>query len=294
MFIVEVSGARSAWALPAPQALALGASHSLAVFGEARYETLVTASFLHLGIVHVAFDALLVWQAGPTVERTLGSGRMAPIALVAGALGNLLGAARGWIAGLSLITMGGAGALAGVIAAACVVAMRDRGWQRGRSPELGALLQWLAVLFAAGLVSRFTGDLLDPATLVGGALGGVALGVMWRRPLASSRATGTALAASAAVLLACIALVAVNDRADRFATMPADRRLEFTADAVLDGRCGDSVDGLRSLERLRVPATALAPLRAQIDAACGWPDRAAPRGGRGTAGPILAPSVSHP
>jgi rhomboid protease GluP len=277
MFIVEVSGAHSAWDLPAPQALALGASHALAVFGEGRYETLVTASFLHVGVVHVAFDALLVWQAGPVVERAIGSGRMAPIALAAGAAGNLLSAARGWLANLPVMAAGGTGALAGVLAAGCVIALRDGGWRRGRRPETGALLRWLAVVFAAGLVSRLTGQTLDTATLVGGALGGAAMGALWRRPLASSRASAWALAASAAVLLACIALVAIRDRADRFATMPVERRLEFTADAVLDGRCGDAADGLRSLDRLRVPVSTVSSLRAQVEASCGrTPAAAAP------------------
>jgi len=116
VFIVEVTGTHSAWELPPAQALALGATHSLAIFGEARYETLFTASFLHVGVVHVAFDALLVWQAGPRVERVLGSGRMASIALVAGALGNLLSAARAWTSYLSQMTAGATGAIAGMLA----------------------------------------------------------------------------------------------------------------------------------------------------------------------------------
>ena len=269
VFIVEVTGTHSAWELPPAQALALGATHSLAIFGEARYETLFTASFLHVGVVHVAFDALLVWQAGPRVERVLGSGRMASIALVAGALGNLLSAARAWTSYLSQMTAGATGAIAGMLAAACVVAWREGGWQRGRNLDLRSLTRWLAFVFAAGIASRASPYPVDSATLVGGTLGGAAMGALWRRPLASSRATAWALAAASGVLVACIAIVSVHDRTDPFATMPLERRLEFTADAVLDGRCRDAADGLRSLGRLHSPQVTLSALRSEVETACG-------------------------
>jgi rhomboid protease GluP len=269
VFVVEYASAHSVWDLPAAQALALGASDSLAVFGDSRYETLVTASFLHIGIVRMAFDALVVWQAGPVVERVLGSGRTAVIAIGAGVLGNLLSTARGWASGLSETSTGASGALAGVLAAACVVALREEGWDNGRNLDLRTLTRWLAIVFVAGLASRYTPVPIDSATIVGGGAGGAAMGALWRRPPASNRAIAVALAASAGLLLACIGIVGLRDRTDPFATMPLDRRLEFTADAVLDGRCGDAADGLRALDRLRASSPSLTTLRGEVETNCG-------------------------
>ena len=84
---------------PTRQTLALGASYSLATVGEGRWETLVTACFLHAASLHLGFNMLALWQAGPLVERAVGSARMAPMYLVAGAFGNLLSVAYGWFGG---------------------------------------------------------------------------------------------------------------------------------------------------------------------------------------------------
>jgi len=75
------------------QLLELGASYAPATIGESRWETLVTACFLHGGPTHIAFNMLALWQAGPLVERAVGSARMAPMYLAAGASGNLLSVA---------------------------------------------------------------------------------------------------------------------------------------------------------------------------------------------------------
>ena len=58
----------------------------------------VTACFLHAGLVHLAFNMIALWQAGPLVERAVGSARMAPMYLVAGVFGNLLSVLYGWSA----------------------------------------------------------------------------------------------------------------------------------------------------------------------------------------------------
>jgi membrane associated rhomboid family serine protease len=272
MFVVAVRGAQAPWTLAPAEALALGAGHSLALFGEARYETLITASFLHTGIVVVALDALLVSQAGSLVERAIGSARMAPIALAAGAAGNLAAAAHGWAEHASVVITGATATLAGLLAAGCVIVWRERdgrGSDAAREAALAPLLRWLAVVFAAGVAARFTKQDLDPYALLGGTLGGALTGAVWRRSPASPRAVAASLAGSALVLIGCIAVVAVRDRLDRFASMPVEDRLDFTAGALVDGRCGDAADGLRSLDRLRVPETSIASLRAQVQTSCG-------------------------
>jgi membrane associated rhomboid family serine protease len=266
MFAVAVLATHTPWALPPAQALTLGAGHSLIVFGESRYETLVTASFLHLGLVVAAFDLMVVSLAAPLAERVLGPARTAAIALLAGVAGNLAAVAHGWITRQSFLVAGATGSLAGLLAAAIVVAWRDRD---ARSPALTALFQWLAVVFAAGVAAKMTKQDLDAFALLGGALSGAIGGGLWRTPPASLRAVVAWVAGSTAVLLACIAVVAVRDRLDPFAAMPVEERLDFTAGAVFDGRCGDAADGLRSLERLELPNAAVSALRQEVQISCG-------------------------
>ena len=270
VFVAEVVVNRSASSLATRQMLALGASYSLATIGEARYETLVTACFLHAGFVHLAFNMIALWQAGPLVERAVGSARMAPMYLLAGAFGNLLSVLYGWYGGSGGMTVGASGAISGVIAAALVVGWRTGGW---RSPLTQAMARWLGFVVLFGILSNLSGGNIDNAAHVGGALAGAAIAALWKRGYRySSRATAGILAACVGVLLACIALLAVRDRTDRFASSDLQARVEFTDDAVSDGRCGDAAEGLASVDRLgRRPETAnlAGQVRLNVEQACG-------------------------
>ena len=276
VFVAEVVVSRSASNLPARQMLALGASYSLATVGEGRFETLVTACFLHAGVVHLAFNMIALWQAGPLVERAVGSARMAPMYLVAGAFGNLLSVLYGWFGGTAGMTVGASGAISGVIAAALVVGWRSGGW---RSPLTQAMARWLGFVVLFGVLSNLGGGNIDNAAHVGGGLAGAAIAALWKRGHRySSAATAGTLAACGGVLIACIAIVAIRDRSDPFASVDLQGRVEFTSDAVSDGRCGDAGDGLAAVERLgaRLQGGRMAgQVRQEVEQACG---RQPPRG----------------
>jgi rhomboid protease GluP len=263
VFVAEVALSHDASNLPTRQLLGLGASYSFATLGEGRFETLVTACFLHAGLMHLGFNMLALWQAGPLVERGVGSARMAPMYLLAGAFGNLLSVLYGWFSGSGGITVGASGAISGVIAAALVVGWRTAGW---RGPLTQAMARWLGFVVLFGVLSNMGGGHIDNSAHIGGALAGAAIAGMWKRGFKySSAATRGILGACGAVLLTCIAVVVVRDRTDRFASMDLQERAEFTADAASDGRCGDAEEGLRAVERLR-PA---APLRKEVEEGCG-------------------------
>ena len=270
VFVAEAVVSRSASNLPTRQMLALGASYSLATVGEGRYETLVTACFLHAGLVHLAFNMIALWQAGPLVERAVGSARMAPMYLVAGAFGNLLSVLYGWYGGKAGMTVGASGAISGVIAAALVVGWRSAGW---RSPLTQAMARWLGFVVLFGILSNLGGGNIDNAAHVGGAVAGAAIAALWKREHRySSAATAGVLAVCGGVLVACIAIVAFRDRSDRFASVDLQGRVEFTGDAVSDGRCPDALDGLASVERLgaRLEGGGLvAQVRQEVEEACG-------------------------
>ncbi len=267
VFLVEVAVTHVATDPPTRQLLALGASYAAATIGEGRYETLVTACFLHAGLVHLVFNMLALWQAGPLVERAVGSARMAPMYLLAGVFGNLLSVGYGWQTHSAEMTVGASGAISGVLAAALVLGWRIRGW---RDPLTQAIARWLGFVVVFGVLSNVSGGHIDNAAHIGGGIAGAGIALLWKRRVTySERATTGILIASAGVLLACIALVAVHDRTDRFASMTLQDRLEFTDDAIADGICKDAREGLSAVERLRVKLVGRGALRQQVAEVCG-------------------------
>ena len=278
VFIAEVAISRSATVFSTRQMLAMGASYSLATIGESRYETLITAAFLHAGVLHLAFNMVALWQAGPLVERAVGSARMAPMYLAAGAVGNLLSVLVGWFRDGGM-TVGASGAISGVIAAALVVGWRTGGW---RSPLTQAMARWLGFVVVFGILSNLSGGNIDNAAHIGGAIAGAIIAALWKRGQRySSRATAAILGGCCAILVGCIAVVAIRDR-DHFASMDMQARVEFTADAVSDGTCRDAQDGLAAIERLspkagggRSGAPVYQQVRQEVEQACGrQPSRA--------------------
>jgi membrane associated rhomboid family serine protease len=269
VFVVQliITGGQSLMHLPMRETLAFGASYPLATIGENRWETLVTACFLHDGLLHIGFNMLALWQAGPLVERAVGSARMAPMYLVAGASGNALSVAHAWIVHPVYPTVGASGAICGVLVAALVVGWRVQGW---RGPLTQAMVRWLGMIVVFGLFANRSGGNIDNSAHLGGAIAGGAIALTWRRGVRySDRATAAILAACIGVVVVCIAAVAVHDRTDRFAAMDLQERSAFTQDALSDGLCHEARDGLLAVERLRAKMAPVTSLRNSVQAACG-------------------------
>ena len=251
---------------PSSESLAFGASYTLATVGENRYETLVTACFLHDGLLHIGFNMLALWQAGPLVERSVGSARMAPMYLLAGAAGNALSVAHAWLMRSAQITIGASGAISGILGAALVVGWRVQGW---RGPLTQAMVRWIILIVAFGFFANLSGGRIDNAAHVGGALAGTAIALTWRRGYRySERATGVILGLCVGVVAACIGVVAVRDR-DPFARMVLEERSDYTMYALREGRCRDAREGLLAVERLRAKMAPVTSLRNQVRTACG-------------------------
>ena len=269
VFVVQLAltAGKSLMHLPLREQLAFGGSYSLATIGENRWETLVTACFLHDGILHLGFNMLALWQAGPIVEKNVGSARMAPMYLVAGIFGNLLSVSVTSMERIAQVTVGASGAISGVLAAALVLGWRVQGW---RGPLTQAMVRWLGFVVVFGILSRFSGGHIDNAAHMGGALAGGAIAAMWRRGYHySERATRIILGVCAAVLVGSIALVGWRDQIDRFASMSLQERDDETNRALDDGRCRDAHDGLLAVERLRVKLAPVSRLREKVEAVCG-------------------------
>jgi rhomboid protease GluP len=270
IFIVQLvlTGGKSLMHLPEREALGFGASYAFATVGEGRWETLVTACFLHDGLLHVGFNMLALWQAGPIVEKNVGSARMAPMYLVAGVVGNLLSIGAAWREHMpQQVSLGASGAISGVLAAALILGWRVQGW---RGPLTQAMFRWLVFVLVFGLLSRLTGGHIDNAAHVGGAIAGGAIAAMWRRGFHyAERTTRIVLGVCGAVLVTCIAVVGWHDHTDPFAKMDLQERDEFTERALALGRCGDAHDGLMAVERLRRRLAPVPHLRDTVESECG-------------------------
>jgi rhomboid protease GluP len=268
VFFVEVGITHSATDLPTSAALELGACNALAVLGDHRFETLLTACFLHAGILHVGFNMLALSQAGPLVERAAGSARLGPMYLLAGVVGNAASVAIGWLTRSGGFTVGASGAITGVIAAALVLGWRAQGW---RGPVTQAMAKWLGFVLLFGLASnRFGGGRIDNAAHVGGALTGTVVAALWTHGYRYSAAmTRASMGATTAALLACIALVAWRDRTDPFATMMLQDRVDYTQAALNRGDCPRAREGLAAADRLRGTMAHVTSLRVQVEGACG-------------------------
>jgi rhomboid protease GluP len=260
---MEAALSRSLTELPSRLALELGATYGLAAVGEWRWETLVTACFLHAGVLHLACNMFALWQGGPLVERAVGAERFVAVYLAAGVFGNLVYVASDWVERTGTYSVGASGAISGLFAAALVVGWRTQGWS---GPLTQTMAGWLGFVIVFGLLSSHSAN----SAHIGGAVAGGVIAALWRaRARPSARVTAAVVGGCTTVLLASIALVAVRDRTDPFATMMLPERSEFTHDALADGRCGDAHAGLAAVERLRLSMAPVTSLRKHVEGACG-------------------------
>jgi rhomboid protease GluP len=147
-----------------------GASGAIPVFVYDRWWTVLSASWLHGGLLHILFNMLWVRQLAPATSRIYGAGRMVIIYLVAGAAGFLLssfvGAYLGFLPSFlsgAKITIGASAAIFGLLGALVLYG------RRGGSAALGQQA-WMWAIFLG--VFGFIMPGVDNFAHLGGFLGG--------------------------------------------------------------------------------------------------------------------------
>jgi len=103
---------------PTTQVLFLfGASGAIPVFTFGRWWTVLSAGWLHAGLLHVAMNMYWVWQMGPSITELFGPARTVIIYTVAGVAGFTLSSlAGGLLGGIPIPFLHGAGFTVGASA----------------------------------------------------------------------------------------------------------------------------------------------------------------------------------
>jgi rhomboid protease GluP len=180
--------------------LALGASGAWPVFGLGRWWTVLTAGWLHGGILHILFNVLWLRQLAPATAELYGPGRMIVIYTVSNIAGftmsTLAGAYLAWMPIPFLrgaqFTVGASAAIFGLLGAIVYYGRRT-----GSSHASSQALMYAAILGAFGLF--FPG--IDNYAHLGGFLGGYATALVMD-PLKPERIDHLAMAFVCLVLAA--------------------------------------------------------------------------------------------
>ncbi|MFB3852337.1 MAG: rhomboid family intramembrane serine protease [Vicinamibacterales bacterium] len=179
-----------------------GASGSMPVFAAGRWWTVLSASWLHGGLLHILFNMLWVRQLAPATADLFGPGRMIIIYTAAGACGFLLSSVAGYllpgvpILGGARMTVGASAAVFGLLGA--LVAYGRRGSGLISREAMG----YAMMLFVFGLVMPG----VDNYGHAGGFAGGYLLG-RWLDPLRPERVEHV-LAGIIALLASFLAILA--------------------------------------------------------------------------------------
>jgi len=172
---------------------------------------LLTGAFLHLNVLHIAFNMYAFWLFGPIMEQMYGHVEFAVIYLLCALGGNVLTI----LLAPDVPALGASGAIFGLFGLAFIVSRR-RHLLLG--PQARAVLSQVGTLLVLNLIITFTIPFISWTGHVGGLIvGGViglllapsnvpSMGGMWRAPDGSllARRVSPALRASAYLLVAAV------------------------------------------------------------------------------------------
>ena len=162
---------------------------------------MVTAIFLHGGILHLLFNAYALWIFGPVVERELGRARFLAIFLTTGLFASA--ASYGFAGTPGQVSVGASGAIFGVVGAFVSYNYRHR-----ELAVAAARLRGLVPFLLLNLILTFTFPLIDWRAHVGGFVAGLVAGVVAEGWGPRSSRIAIAVAGFAALTVGALALAA--------------------------------------------------------------------------------------
>ncbi len=275
VYVAEVAVSRTTDAvmrIPPHESLAFGANYAAATLHDHRFETLVTSMFLHAGLVHLAFNMIVLLQAGPLIEYAAGAARMLPLYLFSGIVSAAFSALAPFVSpahDLETFSVGASGAIMGILAAALVVGWRRDGWKGALTQ---AMLRWLGFNLVFGFLANVEGANIDNAAHIGGALAGGLVALTWKAGVVKDRVvTRNVVGACVALVVVSGLIVAVRGAADPYAAQTGDERLRHAMAAIDAGDCRRAHDALASVERIYPDDLDVRQQRTRYDRVCGRP-----------------------
>jgi rhomboid protease GluP len=175
--------------------IAFGAMYTPAIMA-GQWWRLVTAGFLHGGLLHIFFNSWVLFDLGAQVEEVYGASRMLVIYFVSTVFGFYVSSRFGFL------SVGASAALMGLIGAMIALGTRH-GTEMGRAMR-GQYIRWAVYVIIIGLLP---GLRIDNAAHIGGLAAGFGIGYLAGTPRYEGSSTERFWRVGAYV---CIVLTAVS------------------------------------------------------------------------------------
>jgi rhomboid protease GluP len=173
--------------------LLLGATGTIPIERYGRFWTLISANYLHGGILHILFNMMALRQIAPSVIQEYGASRMFAIY----SLGGICGYIVSFLAGVPF-TIGASAAICALIGALLYFG-RSRGGVYGTA-VYREVSGWVISLALFGLIMPGINNWAHGGGIVGGAMLGMLLGYGERRPESSGHHVLAVICALSTVL----------------------------------------------------------------------------------------------
>jgi len=155
-----------------------GAKQNNLIAEQHEYWRLITAIFIHIGIIHLLLNNYALWIIGQEIERIYGSARFVVLYLVTGVIGS----AGSYVFNPQATSAGASGAIFGLFGVMATFAFKYRREIPKRLSQ--EIRRRVLPIIAINLVFGFSVRIVDNAAHVGGLLAGIALAlaVPYMRP----------------------------------------------------------------------------------------------------------------
>jgi rhomboid protease GluP len=162
----QFGGLSILWGMNGETLYRLGACFGPSIYQGHEWYRLITAMFLHGGLIHIGFNMMVLLDIGPIVEEVYGSARYLFLYVVMGAASFVVSSLAGHF------SLGASGAILGLVGLMIAITTRRGG---AYMRELRSrLISWVVTIFVMGLL--FTGMRTDNVAHAGGLAAGFLLG----------------------------------------------------------------------------------------------------------------------
>ena len=177
----QFGGLSILWGMNGETLYRLGACFGPSIYQGHEWYRLITAMFLHGGLIHIGFNMMVLLDIGPIVEEVYGSARYLFLYVVMGAASFVVSSLAGHF------SLGASGAILGLVGVMIAITTR-RGGTYMRELR-SRLISWVVTIFVMGLL--FTGMRTDNWAHAGGLAAGFLLGKLFtdRQPLNGAEKT---------------------------------------------------------------------------------------------------------